>query len=361
MNVLFLTKYDRDGASSRYRFFQYINYLKERGFNCEILPLLNQQYLHHLYTGDYRKYIHALKGIFNRLIKLLRLNHYNLVILEKEIFPYMPFFIENYFIPNVPIVVDYDDAIFHQYDQHKNKIIKSLLSSKIASIMNSATLVTAGNNYIAEYARNTGARWVEVLPTVVDLSKYTFVQNKINTELSRLKIVWIGTPKTQKYLLHIASVLTRLSQIYKIQLIAIGTHNLHLPKTEVISVPWSEETEAQDIAQCDIGIMPLPDEPWERGKCGLKLIQYMACGLPVVASPVGANLDIVQHGVHGFLASTNEEWATALETLIQNADLRTRMGLAGRRRVEQHYALQVTAPKLAHLLESVVAKAQGVL
>lgn len=360
MKILFLTRYARNGASSRYRFFQYINYLEDRGFNCEILPLLNQQYLYYLYNGDYRKYIHALKGIFSRLVKLFMTNHYNLVILEKEIFPYIPFFIENYFIRNVPIVVDYDDAIFHQYDQHKNKIIKALLSSKIASIMNLATLVIAGNNYIAEYACNAGARWVEVLPTVIDLSKYTFFQNKSKEDRSPLKIVWIGTPKTQKYLLHISSVLARLSQAYKIQLIAIGTHNLHLSNTEVISVPWSEETEAQDIAQCDIGIMPLPDEPWERGKCGLKLIQYMACGLPVVASPVGANLDIVQHGVHGFLASTEEEWVTALETLIQNSDLRARMGLAARRRVEQHYALQVTAPQFARLLESVIAKGQGV-
>lgn len=361
MKILFLTRYDCNGASSRYRFFQYIDYLETRGFNCEILPLLSQEYLHYLYSGDYRKYIYIFKGIFSRLLKLSKVNHYNLVVIEKEVFPYIPFLIESYFIPNIPFVVDYDDAIFHQYDQHKNKLIKTLLCSKIASIMCSASLVIAGNNYIAEYARNAGASRVEVLPTVVDLSKYTFTQNKNNENQSLIRIVWIGTPKTQKYLLHICPVLARLSQIYKIKLIAIGTHNLHLLNTEVTSIPWSEETEAQDIAQCDIGIMPLPDEPWERGKCGLKLIQYMACGLPVVASPVGANLDIVQQGVHGFLASTDQEWATALETLIQNSDLRTQMGLAGRRRVEQHYALQVTAPKFAHLLESVVAKAQGVL
>ena len=151
-----------------------------------------------------------------------------------------------------------------------------------------------------------------------------------------------------------------LSQLYNIQLVAIGTHNLHLPNTKVISVPWSEQKEVQEIAQCDIGIMPLLDEPWERGKCGLKLIQYMACGLPVVASPVGANLDIVHRGTHGFLAATDEEWVTTLETLIQNPDFRIRLGLAGHRRVEQHYALQVTAPKFAHLLESVVVQAQGV-
>lgn len=188
MKILFLTKYDRNGASSRYRFWQYINYLETEGLACEVLPLFKQDYLHYLYKGDYRKYIYALKGIFNRLYNLLTLSHYNLIILEKEIFPYVPFWIERYFIPNVPIIVDYDDAIFHQYDQHKNKLIKALLSSKIASVMRSAALVIAGNNYTARYARNVGARWVEVLPTVVDLSRYSFNRSKNNEDnlLSKL-------------------------------------------------------------------------------------------------------------------------------------------------------------------------------
>jgi glycosyltransferase involved in cell wall biosynthesis len=116
------------------------------------------------------------------------------------------------------------------------------------------------------------------------------------------------------------------------------------------SVPWSEQTEAQDIARLDVGIMPLVDAPFERGKCGYKLIQYMACGLPVVASPVGVNRQIVEHGVNGFLAETPEQWATALRTLCADPALRARMGAAGRRKVEQHYSLQVTAPRLVQIL-----------
>lgn len=227
--------------------------------------------------------------------------------------------------------------------------------------MSLATLIIAGNNYISNYAYHLGIKRVEVLPTVIDLVKYTFIKDyQKNDGSSCVKLVWIGTPKTQKYLLLIDSIIFQLSQIYTIQLVAIGSNGIKLPNTNVISIPWSEETEVQEISKCDIGIMPLPDEPWERGKCGLKLLQYMACGLPVVASPVGANLDIVQQGVNGFLAATDKDWFLALETLIQNPALRARMGLAGRERVEQHYSLDVTAPRFASLLELAVAKARGV-
>ncbi len=129
--------------------------------------------------------------------------------------------------------------------------------------------------------------------------------------------------------------------------IGIDAAALGLP---MASVPWSEQTVAQDIARLDVGIMPLVDAPFERGKCGYKLIQYMACGLPVVASPVGVNRQIVEHGVNGFLAETPEQWATALRTLCADPALRARMGAAGRRKVEQHYSLQVTAPRLVQIL-----------
>jgi len=132
--------------------------------------------------------------------------------------------------------------------------------------------------------------------------------------------------------------------------IGIDAQSLGLPMT---SIAWTEQTEVASISSFDIGIMPLLDGSFERGKCGYKLIQYMACGLPVVASPVGVNCQIVEHGVNGFLAETPEQWEQALQTLLADADLRQRMGQAGRKKVEQEYCIQVTGPKMAALLRDV--------
>ena len=133
----------------------------------------------------------------------------------------------------------------------------------------------------------------------------------------------------------------------------VGSGQIDLDGVPMSIIPWSEETEVDHIQDFDIGIMPLPDSQWEQGKCGYKLIQYMACGKPVVASPVGANRKIVEHGVNGFLAGSTEEWLEALTVLRDNSDLRKKMGTAGRKKVEKRYCIQVTARRLLSILQSV--------
>jgi len=357
MKILFLTKYDRCGASSRYRFFQYYERLEKAGFTCHTAELFNQNYVTHLYQGSFLKYLDALQSFFKRLLILIKLKNFDILIIEKEIFPYFPAIFES-FIKNldIPIIVDYDDALFHQYDCHQLRIIRHILGSKIASVMRCADLVTVGNSYLAEYALKVGAPWVEILPTTIDLEKYKSI--KKHTKAKTVKIAWIGTPKTEHYLQEINLALESVALRYPIELHVIGGRSTSIPSVTVNICPWTEATEVSELLECDIGIMPLPNEPWEWGKCGLKLIQYMACGLPVIASPVGVNTEIVIHGVTGFLASTHEEWFCTLKTLIEDTELRIQMGEAGRQRVEQYYCLQVTAPKFVHLLELVLANHQ---
>jgi glycosyltransferase involved in cell wall biosynthesis len=160
---------------------------------------------------------------------------------------------------------------------------------------------------------------------------------------------WIGQRATASFLAPYAPLFERLSSdgLARFAAIGIDAQALGLP---MASIPWTEQTEVASIAGFDIGIMPLLDGSFERGKCGYKLIQYMACGLPVVASPVGVNRQIVEHGVNGFLAETPEQWEQALQTLLADADLRQRMGQAGRQKVERQYCIQVTGPRLATLL-----------
>lgn len=235
--------------------------------------------------------------------------------------------------------------------------MRHLLGRKIAHVMQGAQLVIAGNDYLADYARRAGAARVEIIPTVIDLEKYSpaFVTHRSSAPFT---IGWIGSPSTAKYLQTIAPALAEVCAGGNGVVRLIGSGQIHLPGVPVEVLPWDETTEINELKQFDVGIMPLPDESWERGKCGFKLIQYMACGLPVVASPVGVNSKIVEQGVNGYLAETPAEWIQSLNALLLDVDQRKRMGQAGRKKVEQGYSLQMTGPRLAGLIRSAVESAK---
>lgn len=352
--VLFLAKYARNGASSRYRIFEYLPCLQRAGLDCSVEPLFDELYLIHRYQTGQGHFSDIARAFLHRLMVLVSVRRFDLVVIEKEIFPYFSALPERWLgWLNMPYVVDYDDALFHQYDQHKSRWIRLLLGRKIARVMRGAHLVTAGNAYLADYAYRAGAPKVEVIPTVIDLVRYPEGQ-PAQRHCSTFTIGWIGSPSTAKYLTTIAPALAESCLAGRARVHLIGSGKIDIPGVPVELLPWNEATEVDAMRQFDVGIMPLPDAPWERGKCGFKLIQYMACGLPVVASPVGVNSEIVEHGVNGFLANSQAEWIEALDTLRRDVALRQRMGEAGRRKVEDRYALQVTAPRLAAVLKSIL-------
>jgi glycosyltransferase involved in cell wall biosynthesis len=347
--ILFLTKYSRAGASSRYRTFQFLPFLEEAGLECEVAPLFDDRYLATKYRDRRAHPVDLARALARRLLQLLRVRQFDLLVLEYELLPYFPAWIERLLARRgVRYVVDYDDALFHQYDQHRRGLVRSLLGDKIASVMRGARLVTVGNEYLADYAAHAGAKWVEQVPTVVDLRKYA--RRPADNAGGTVTIGWIGSPATAKYLDAVAGPLAQVCRSTGARVRLIGAGAATLPGVPVDLLAWDEATETLNIAEFDIGIMPLADGPWERGKCGFKLIQYMACGVPVVASPVGVNRRIVEPGVHGFLASSSQQWVQALTDLVQDASLRARMGAEGRRRVENFYSTQVVAPRLARLL-----------
>lgn len=353
INILFLTKYDRLGASSRYRSYQYIPYLEDNGIHCTVQPFFDARYLQSFYQSKKKNLFSYAASIVRRLKILLTIKKYDLLVIEKELIPYFPAILERTIrLLGIPFLVDYDDALFHRYDNHPNAIIRFLLGRKIAEVMRQADAVVAGNPYLADYACQSGARTVHQLPTVIDLIKYP-----LKTLISRstdFTIGWIGSPTTTMHLESIAPVLTALGKNGGIRLLLIGARQIQIPGIITEVVPWTDETEVSLMDQFDVGIMPLPDEPWERGKCGFKLIQYMACGLPVVASSVGVNNKIVRHGENGFLASTAEEWEAALMLLLEDPELCQRMGINGRAQVESEYSLQVQAPRYAKILRAAV-------
>jgi len=359
VRLLFLTRYAHMGASSRYRFLQYIPWLEREGMECVVSPLFDDDYLVRRYQTGHAGRVDVLKAFAKRMLVLFKVRSFDVVVVEKELLPYVPALPE--WLLNrlgVPYIADYDDALFHQYDQHPNKLFRALMGNKIALVMRRSALVTAGNPYLAEYARRAGAPRVEVLPTVIDLDKYALLP-KDNDPARVFTIGWIGSPSTSKYLRDIAPALAEVCAKGRARVVLVGSGEVDLPGVPVEIVPWSEATEVANIQRFDAGIMPLVDSPWERGKCGFKLIQYMACGLPVVGSPVGVNSEIVEHGVNGFLATDHADWVAALSGLRDDAALRARLGQEGRVKVERQYCLQVTAPRMAELMRFVVASPRG--
>lgn len=351
MKVLLLSKYGNKGASSRYRSYRYLPYLSESGVEVTVSALFDDEYLDRLYGGLRISATRIAAYYFNRLTSVLRQASYDLVWIEKELFPWIPFWLEGPLLERLkPFIVDYDDAIFHRYDRHKLAAVRKVLGRKIDKVMQAADLVIAGNDYLAQRAREAGAPAVEVVPTVIDLRRYP---PQVPETHDVFTIGWLGSPTTTPYIAIIESALREFCADGKSRVRLVGGANLVLPGVPVEIVPWSEESEHELIKSFDVGIMPLPDSPWEQGKCGFKLIQYMACGLPVIASPVGVNSSLVEEGVNGFLAVEAASWVEALRKLRDDAPLRVSMGAAGRRKVEASYCLQVTAPKILNLLEMV--------
>jgi glycosyltransferase involved in cell wall biosynthesis len=355
MKIALLTKYGDLAASTRQRFNQYSPFLEEAGFDLIPRPLLDDAYLTDLYSGGRRRLGHVAARYFDRLRWLLSKPNVDVIWLHCELFPYLPGVVEKLARwPGKSIVFDYDDSIFHNYDLHSNRLVRASLGRKLQATLGGADIAFCGNAYLANYARPLCAR-TEIVPTVVDLNTYT--QRPKTIQASVPNIGWIGTPSTwTDYMEPMMPLLAKTAEVKGARIIVVGADRTAAAHPLLDNLPWTEETEVARIHDMDIGIMPLTDTPWARGKCGYKLIQYMACGLPVVASPVGVNSEIVEHGVNGFLAETDAEWRDALFTLISSPELRQKMGAAGRKKVEEKYSLQVQGPRLARLLVEVAGK-----
>jgi glycosyltransferase involved in cell wall biosynthesis len=349
--ILVLPRYSRNGPSSRVRFYQFLPLLKENGFVCTVVPFFDEQYIEDLYHHQPAKKSGILNAYFRRISRAVTASQYDLIWMQYELLPWLPYWMEKILLGSrTPIIVDFDDAVFHRYNQHKRIIVRMALGNKISKIMRSARIVVAGNPYIADYAIRAGAEQVEIIPSTVDTQRYQPVKKHAG---GKVKIGWVGTPGTASYLEPLKLVFEHcLDKTTELAIIGADTPP-SLSSLPIENIPWSEETEVQMIQSLDIGIMPLPDNPFERGKCGYKLIQYMACGLPVVASPVGVNQDIVQHGKNGFLAADETEWTQALGRLKQEPVLRKQMGAAGRQLAVSQYDAASIGHKIIHLIQSI--------
>ena len=349
--VLVLTRYDRLGPSSRVRFLSYIPYLRAAGFSITVAPFFNDGYVEALYARRPRS-MHAIAGYYmRRLGRLARERKWSLIWLEKEALPWIPHWIESRLLRRVPYVLDLDDAWYLRYRGHSNPVVRRFLGTKLKALVEAAAGVTVGNEYLAAWARKAGARSPQILPSAIDIERYPTVPHASTGEFT---IGWIGTPVTAPYLEVAASALRRFCRSERARLVLIGSGDYGVPGVQQTALRWNSRTEVSQLNEIDVGIMPLSDTPWEHGKSGYKLIQYMGAWKPVVASPVGINASIVSQGVNGFLAGNESEWIDALTRLRDDPMLRARMGADGRKLVEEHYSTNRHAETLAHTLTAAI-------
>lgn len=332
------------------RFYQYLPFLESQGIHVETAALLDDSYIRNLNAGNSTDWASILGSYLRRVRSLARSRQFDLVWVEAEVFPWLPDWGELWLLwRHIPYVVDYDDAAFHRYDLHSAAAVRWFLGHKIDRVMKNAALVVAGNSYLAGRARQAGAAHIEILPTVIDLRRYP---PSLSQRGANFVIGWIGSQSTTRYLLPLLEVWRQAISWEGTSLRLVGSGKLDLSGVPANIMDWSESSEVQAVQSFTVGIMPLQDDPWARGKCGYKLIQYMACSLPVVASPVGVNSEIVEHGISGYLATREADWLSALSELRSRPQLCEEFGRVGRKRVQSTYSLDIAAPRLADLLGS---------
>lgn len=341
--VWYLTKYADRGASSRLRSYQYFPAFEKAGYSVSYSALFGNSYLKALYSNRMTRFVYLVLAYIKRIVVAcsLLVRNYDIVVVEYEIMPYFPPVFEYllYRFKN-GYIVDYDDAIFHNYDSHRLGIVKFLLGKKIDKVMKYSTIVFAGNGYLADKAVSAGAQRVLYVPTVIDLEKYS-VHHKSRARSSEFILGWIGSPSTYKYFEKIIPTLYKVKEKYEmLKVIVVGAKLYEVQQDFISYVPWQESTEVDEIRKFHVGVMPLEDSLWAKGKCAYKLLQYMGCGIPVLASPIGANNDVVSNGYNGYLVS-DEAWFQMIEYYVMNPDIAEQHGINGRKLIEEKYNLVV--------------------
>ena len=347
--LLIITPVPERGAGCRYRIQQYLPFLAAEGIHATVRPFYSDRFFDLVYAeGAYaRKAVLGCQRALERFAQLASLGSFDGVFLYREALPIGPPVWEWWCArwARTPILFDFDDAIFLADTNPTNRMVHRMKCAwKVPQVLRWSRQVIAGNAYLAAYAQAYQRR-VTVIPTPIDTTRYQPLHASVADTNTVPVIGWVGTPTSAKYVESHHEVFRQLATRRRFLLRVIGAGRpLRLPGVTVDARAWSLEREVEEFQRCDIGIYPLLDDDWSRGKCGFKALQFMACGVPVVASRVGMNMEMIADGVNGFLASSIQEWVEALDLLLDDPALRQRLGEAARATVETRYSLAVNAP-----------------
>jgi glycosyltransferase involved in cell wall biosynthesis len=329
--------------SQRYRFEQYEAWLAEHGLETTYSPVLRESEYEAMYRpgGVAQKGLATARGLLRRVRESLEVSDYDIVMVQREAVQLGTAAFEAVVgRSSSKLVFDFDDAIWLPDVSPANRRFAWLKRpEKVPKIISYSDMVLAGNDYLADYARKFNTN-VRVLPTTIDTREY--VPGPAPKDTSTVCIGWSGSVTTIKHFELAVPFLKAVRERFgdRVSFKVIGDPGYRNDELGIRGVPWRAETEVADLSELDIGIMPLPDEAWARGKCGLKGLQYMGLGIPPVMSPVGVNVQIVSDGVNGYLASSLDEWVGKLTALIESEEQRRRLGAAARQTVMDRYSVE---------------------
>lgn len=332
----------------RYRIEQYLSWLREQGYDLSFLSFFRTAELQEFYrptTSPVKKAFYLARGIWRQVGHLRKYaSTYRGIYLYREATLLGWTYVERAWASRVPLLLDFDDAIWLPAVSEANRAFAWLKNpKKLHTLLRLARVVTVCNDFLADYARQF-ATDVRIIPTTLDTDLYTPCPKPPR---DTVVIGWSGSLTTLAHFRLVERVLARLKRRYgeRIRFKVIGAPTYASPDLGIQGLPWRADTEVEDLQDIDIGLMPLPEDEWSRGKCALKALQYMALGIPPVVSPVGMNRQVVQDGINGFLARSEEDWIDKLSFLIEHPEERQRLGTAARKTVEAHYSVRANAPK----------------
>lgn len=341
MKVLFLTPYPHDTAGSqRFRFEQYLSSLTKNNIHYDNVPFWEQKAWDILYKPgkQFLKSYYLLKGIIIRIFLIFKLKNYDYLFIHRELFPVGPkVLIKIYAKINPKIIYDFDDAIWLPNFAASNKSFAFLKSyGQVKLLCTVAYKLSVGNQYLANYCKQYNNNIV-INPTTIDTSNHH--QGTINYDFKKLVVGWTGTHSTMKYLPDILPVLDKLIKKHDFIMRVISDKHPDFEREYLSYIPWNKETEIEDLKTIHIGLMPLHDDEWSRGKCGFKALQYMSIGMPAIVSPVGVNVEIVDQNVNGFICSDLSEWENALTLFLDNQQKIKDFGLEAKQKIENYYSV----------------------
>jgi glycosyltransferase involved in cell wall biosynthesis len=342
--------------SQRFRIEQWRPELENKGISIDFLPLMDKQLLDKLYRSGhfFSKAAGMTAATVRRISTLARVRHYDAIFVHRGVCLAGPALLERLMaLTGLPIIFDFDDAVHLLDTSEANRHFGWLkFPGKTASICRSSAHVVVGNSYLAEYAFQHNRR-VTIIPSSVDTRQYRPVEKRASK--GRVVVGWMGSSTSQTHLEAFAPVLREMGSRLEFELRIVSDREPVLPGIPFVWRRWSAETEIQDLGEFDIGIMPMPDDRWARGKCAMKALLYMSMGIPAICSEVGTNREVIEHGRNGFLAATPRDWFAQLGSLIQDPEQRLRLGAAGRETIEERYSMEFCAGSFARVIEETVA------
>ncbi len=341
--------------SQRFRFEQYLDILKEQGFKFSLHPFYTDKTweILHWEGHTFSKIIRVVWAFFIRFFQIFKSIRYNFVFIHREVAPIGPPILE-WIIAKVlrkKIIYDFDDAIWlPNYSEANTKFQKLKYYTKVNGIMKWATKISAGNQYLVDYAKQFNQNSI-INPTTIDTENY-HNPALYSTKNEKVVIGWTGTHTTAKYLDFLVPIIEKLSEEFDFEFQVISNEVPSFDLSNLKFIKWNKESEIQDLLNFTIGVMPLTDDKWAKGKCGFKALQYMALGVPAIASPVGVNNEIIDHGKNGFLCSTEHQWYEALYYLLANPEETKKMHNNARQKIIDNYSVISNTNNFIKLLES---------